>query len=100
MKYVLDSNVALKWVLREHNSDKARQLRIDYQQKIHELLAPDVLARFNDGRYRVTTEAAAPSTRSLRLHWPLAAVGVGRGYYRGEPSGAAVAAAPSRVSMV
>ena len=36
---------------------------------------------------------AAPSTRSLRLHWPLAAAGVGRGYYRGEPSGAAVAAA-------
>ncbi len=34
MKYVLDSNVALKWVLRENNSDKARQLRIDYQQKI------------------------------------------------------------------
>jgi predicted nucleic acid-binding protein len=42
MKYVLDSNVALKWVLREHNSDKARQIRVDYQQKIHELLAPDV----------------------------------------------------------
>ncbi len=42
MKYVLDSNVALKWVLRENISDKARQLRIDYQQKIHELLAPDV----------------------------------------------------------
>src|SRR5271166_5761633 len=36
---------------------------------------------------------AALSTRSLRLHWPLAAVGVGGGYYRGEPSGAAVAAA-------
>ena len=34
MKYVLESNVALKWVLRENNSDKARQLRIDYQQKI------------------------------------------------------------------
>jgi predicted nucleic acid-binding protein len=42
MKYVLDSNVALKWVLRENNSDKARQLRVDYQQTIHELLAPDV----------------------------------------------------------
>jgi len=42
MKYVLDSNVALKWVLRENNSDKARQLRIDSQQRIHELLAPDV----------------------------------------------------------
>jgi predicted nucleic acid-binding protein len=36
MKYVLDSNVALKWVLRENNSDKARQLRIDYQQKIQQ----------------------------------------------------------------
>jgi hypothetical protein len=50
-------------------------------------------ARFNDGRFRVTTEAQPPSKRSLRLHWPLAAVGVGRGYYLGEPSGAAVAAA-------
>ena len=50
-------------------------------------------ARFNDGRFRVTTEAQPPSTRSLRLHWPLVAVGVGRGYDRGEPSGAAVAAA-------
>jgi predicted nucleic acid-binding protein len=42
MKYVLDSNVALKWVLRESDSDKARQLRADYQQQIHQLLAPDV----------------------------------------------------------
>ncbi len=42
MRYVLDSNVALKWVLREDNSDKARQLRADVQQQVHELLAPDV----------------------------------------------------------
>ena len=42
MRYVLDSNVALKWVLREIDSDKARRLRADYQQQIHELLAPDV----------------------------------------------------------
>lgn len=42
MKYVLDSNVALKWVLRESDSDKARQLRVDYQQQTQELLAPDV----------------------------------------------------------
>src|SRR5208337_5679544 len=41
---------------------------------------------------------AAPSTRSLRPHWPLAAVGVGRGYDLGEPSGAAVAAARRAVS--
>ena len=73
MKYVLDSNVALKWVLRENNSDKARQLRIDYQQKIHELLAPDVLARFNDGRYRVTTEAQLRALARFVFtgHWPL-----------------------------
>jgi len=42
MKYVLDSNVALKWVLLESDSDKARQVRVDYQQQVHELLAPDV----------------------------------------------------------
>src|SRR5262245_46945443 len=42
MRYVLDSNVALKWVLRENDSDKARQIRGDYQKQIHELLAPDV----------------------------------------------------------
>jgi predicted nucleic acid-binding protein len=42
MKYVLDSNVASKWVLRESDSDKARQLRTDYQQQGHELLAPDI----------------------------------------------------------
>ena len=29
MKYVLDSNIALKWVLAETDSPKARQLRDD-----------------------------------------------------------------------
>jgi predicted nucleic acid-binding protein len=42
MKYVLDANVALKWVLRERDSDKSRQLMADYQQQIHDLLAPDI----------------------------------------------------------
>src|SRR5437879_1058744 len=44
MKYVIDSSVALKWVLPEVNSDKARRLRDDYQRKLHELLAPDIFA--------------------------------------------------------
>jgi predicted nucleic acid-binding protein len=44
MKYVLDSNVALKWVLAEPDSAKAKQLRDDYQKGVHELLAPDVFA--------------------------------------------------------
>jgi predicted nucleic acid-binding protein len=42
MKYVLDSNTSLKWVLTEADSDKARRLRGEFQNQIHELLAPDV----------------------------------------------------------
>jgi predicted nucleic acid-binding protein len=42
MKYVLDSNIALKWVLVEPDSAKAKQLRDDFENAIHELLAPDV----------------------------------------------------------
>ncbi len=43
MRYVLDSAVALKWVLPEIDSDKADHLRDDYRNQLHELLAPDVL---------------------------------------------------------
>ena len=43
MRYVLDSNVALKWVLPESDSAKAIQLRDDFLAGVHELLAPDVL---------------------------------------------------------
>ncbi len=42
MKYVLDSNVGLKWVLSETDSDKARRLRDDFHDAIHELIAPDI----------------------------------------------------------
>jgi predicted nucleic acid-binding protein len=42
MKYVLDSNISLKWVLAEADSDKARQIRSDFQNQLNELLAPDV----------------------------------------------------------
>lgn len=41
MKYVLDANVALKWVLAEPDSTKALQLRRDFLLAIHELVAPD-----------------------------------------------------------
>lgn len=40
MKYVLDASVALKWVLNEPHSDKARRLRDDFKQTTHELSAP------------------------------------------------------------
>lgn len=42
MRYVLDSSVAFKWVVAEAFSDKAKQLRDDFQHGIHELLSPDV----------------------------------------------------------
>ena len=42
MKYVLDVNVALKWVLNEVDSTKARRLRDDWRAQIHELIAPDL----------------------------------------------------------
>jgi predicted nucleic acid-binding protein len=42
MRYVLDSSVALKWVLPEADSAKAIRLRDEYKNGIHELLAPDI----------------------------------------------------------
>ena len=42
MKYVLDASVALKWLLPESDSLKAKELRDDYLNNIHELLAPEV----------------------------------------------------------
>jgi predicted nucleic acid-binding protein len=42
MRYVLDSNVALKWVLPEADDDKAIRIRDEFGQGIHEWLSPDV----------------------------------------------------------
>jgi len=42
MKAVLDSCVALKWVLTEADSAKALDLRTGFQNQIHELLCPDI----------------------------------------------------------
>lgn len=42
MKYVLDSSVALKWVLPEPDSARAIRLRDEYKNGLHELLAPDL----------------------------------------------------------
>jgi predicted nucleic acid-binding protein len=41
MKYVLDASVALKWVLKEPDSDKARALRDEFRLQLHEFLAPE-----------------------------------------------------------
>ena len=42
MKYVLDSCVALKWVLPEPDTPKAVRIRTEFLAGGHELLAPDI----------------------------------------------------------
>ena len=42
MIYVLDSCVAVKWVLPEVDSSLAIQFRDDYHNTVHELIAPEV----------------------------------------------------------
>ena len=42
MKYVLDSSVALKWVLAEADSAKAIRLRDEHSNGLHEFHAPDI----------------------------------------------------------
>jgi predicted nucleic acid-binding protein len=42
MKYILDSNVGIKWLLTEADSDKAIRIRDDFQRQVHGLVAPDV----------------------------------------------------------
>ena len=42
MKYVLNSSVGFKWIVVEALTDKARKLRDDFRNALHELIAPDV----------------------------------------------------------
>jgi predicted nucleic acid-binding protein len=56
MKYVIDSSVAVKWAIPETDTAKALQLREDFRNGVHELLAPDVFA----------IEAAHARTRAER----------------------------------
>ncbi len=44
MKYVLDSSVAVKWVLPEADSDQALRLRNEFSQGERKLLAADVFS--------------------------------------------------------
>jgi hypothetical protein len=68
--------VALKWVPRETDADKARQLRAEYQQQIHELLAPDVFpievahALARSERRGIITPAEARDRCSWQTSWP------------------------------
>ena len=56
MKYVLDSSVGIKGLLREIDSDKAIRIRDDFIAGLHDLLSPDVFP----------VEVAHPITRAER----------------------------------
>lgn len=43
MTYVLDSSVAVKWLIPETLSDEATKLRDDFLQGLVDLIAPDIL---------------------------------------------------------
>jgi predicted nucleic acid-binding protein len=40
---VIDASVAVRWKLKATHSVEARRLRADYQQQIHELIAPETI---------------------------------------------------------
>jgi predicted nucleic acid-binding protein len=42
MKCVLDSNVAIKWVLPESDTPSAVRFRNEIRRGMHEILAPDI----------------------------------------------------------
>jgi predicted nucleic acid-binding protein len=44
MQYVIDASLAFKWLVDEVDSDKARQLREDFRNGIHDLLAPEIFS--------------------------------------------------------
>jgi predicted nucleic acid-binding protein len=44
MRFVVDSSVALKWVLPETDTPRAVALRDDFRNGVHELVAPDIFA--------------------------------------------------------
>ena len=68
MKYVLDSSVALKWVLPESDSGKAIQLRLDYQSGVHELVAPNI---FYVEAAHALTRAERQRRIAVSAGWPL-----------------------------
>ena len=56
MKYIIDSSVAVKWVLAEKDDAKARLIRDDFRKGTHQLFVPEVF----------TTELAHALTRAER----------------------------------
>jgi predicted nucleic acid-binding protein len=78
MRYVLDSSVAIKWVLPEPDAPKAVGLRDDFHNSVHELLAPDVFPieiahalTKAERRLRITPPAGWVGWRTVMSDCPL-----------------------------
>ena len=80
MRYVLDASAALCWVLPRPNSGKALHLRTDFQNAIHELIAPSVFpgevasckgevihVHYDDGDEETTSVRLVRWVRRVRL---------------------------------
>ena len=70
MKYVLDSNVALKWVLPEQDDEKAIKIRDDFKQGIHVLISPDIFPSRSPTRSPELSDAAKSGLEKARRSWP------------------------------
>jgi hypothetical protein len=64
MKHVLDSSVALKWVLPEPDSGTALRLLDETNKAIHELIAPDIPLLYFIAFAEWPTQIAAPPIRA------------------------------------
>src|SRR5713226_5748436 len=66
MKYVIDTSVGFKWAVSEIDSDKAVRLRDDFNNAIHELLAPDLFPT-EIANALAAAERAGRTNRARRL---------------------------------
>jgi predicted nucleic acid-binding protein len=68
MRYVLDSSVALKWVLPERDSDKALRLRDRYRVGSDQFIAPDFFpVECGHGLFRAERRGILASGQPSRL---------------------------------
>src|SRR5262245_51915113 len=77
MKLVIDSSAAFKWQVAEADSDKALRLRDDFQNGIHELLAPDIFAaELGHALTRAERQGRVTKGQALSLWLDIMATGV------------------------
>lgn len=69
MKYVLDSSVALRWVLSGPHVAKARRFRAEFRNGIHDLLAPETLiGETANGLIKAERQKIIASGQATALH--------------------------------